>query len=66
MDELGFDTLAGAPGAPREPIAEVQQAEALGLGAAFVSARFNAKEAATRPGAVGAVFDPLAANPAGR
>jgi probable F420-dependent oxidoreductase len=55
MNELGFYTLAGAPRTPRDLIAEVQQAEALGLGAAFVSERFNVKEAATLCGAVGAV-----------
>ena len=55
MNELGFYTLAGAPKSPRDLIAEVQQAEALGLGAAFISERFNVKEAATLSGAVGAV-----------
>jgi probable F420-dependent oxidoreductase len=55
MNELGFYTLAGATRTPRDLIAEVQQAEALGLGAAFISERFNVKEAATLSGAVGAV-----------
>jgi probable F420-dependent oxidoreductase len=55
MNELAFYTLAGAPQSPRELISEVQQAEALGLGAAFISERFNIKEAATLSGAVGAV-----------
>jgi len=55
MNELAFYTLAGAPESPRELISEVQQAEALGLGAAFISERFNIKEAATLSGAVGAV-----------
>ncbi|NNL65694.1 MAG: TIGR03857 family LLM class F420-dependent oxidoreductase [Myxococcales bacterium] len=55
LNELGFYTLAGAPRTPRELIAEVGQAEALGLGAAFISERFNIKEAATLSGAVGAV-----------
>jgi probable F420-dependent oxidoreductase len=55
MNELGFYTLAGAPRTPRDLIAEVQQAEALGLGAAFISERFNIKEAATLSGAVGGV-----------
>jgi probable F420-dependent oxidoreductase len=59
MNELGFYTLAGAPKTPRELIAEVQQGEALGLGAAFVSERFNVKEAATLSGAVGAVSSEL-------
>ena len=55
MNELAFYTLAGAPQTPRELIDEVRQAEALGLGAAFISERFNIKEAATLSGAVGAV-----------
>lgn len=55
MNELGFYTLAGAPRTPRDLIAEVQRAEALGLGSAFISERFNVKEAATLSGAVGAV-----------
>jgi probable F420-dependent oxidoreductase len=55
MNELGFYTLAGAPKTPRDLIAEVQQAEALGIGSCFISERFNVKEAATLSGAVGAV-----------
>ena len=55
MNELAFYTLAGAPKSPRDLVAEVQQGEALGLGAAFISERFNVKEAATLSGAVGAV-----------
>ena len=59
LNELAFYTLAGAPRTPRELIAEVVQAEALGLGAAFVSERFNVKEAATLSGAVGAISDEI-------
>ena len=59
MNELAFYTLAGAPKTPRELIAEVQQGEALGLGSAFISERFNVKEAATLSGAVGAVSTEL-------
>jgi probable F420-dependent oxidoreductase len=55
MNELAFYTLAGAPRTPRDLIAEVQLGEALGFGSAFVSERFNVKEAATLCGAVGAV-----------
>jgi len=55
MNELGFYTLAGQPQSPRELIGEVQAAEALGIGACFISERFNIKEAATLSGAVGAV-----------
>ena len=55
MNELGFYTLAGAPESPRDLIAEVQMAETLGLGACFISERFNIKEIATLSGAVGAI-----------
>jgi probable F420-dependent oxidoreductase len=55
MNELGFYTLAGAPKSPRELIPEVADAEALGIGACFISERFNIKEAATLTGAAGAV-----------
>jgi len=56
---LGFYTLAGAPNSPRDLIGEVQQAEALGLGACFISERFNVKEAATLCGAAAAVSQDL-------
>ncbi len=55
MNELAFYTLAGAPESPRELIDEVVQGESMGLGAAFISERFNVKEAATLSGAAGAV-----------
>lgn len=55
LDNLGFYTLAGAPRSPRDLVAEVADAERLGLGWAFISERFNIKEAATISGAVGAV-----------
>ena len=57
MNELGFYTLAGAPESPRDLIGEVRAAEELGVGSAFISERFNIKEAATISGAVGAVSD---------
>lgn len=59
MNELGFYTLAGAPDSPRDLIQEVHQAEELGIGACFVSERFNIKEAATLSGAVAAVSDTI-------
>ncbi len=59
MNELGFYTLAGAPRTPRDLIAEVRRAEALGLGSAFISERFNIKEAATLSGAAGAVSNEI-------
>jgi len=55
MNELGFYTLPGAPKSPRDLIHEVQSAEDLGIGACFISERFNIKEAVTLSGAVGAV-----------
>ena len=55
LNEIGFYTLAGAPRSPAELIDEVAEAERLGLGSAFISERFNIKEAATLSGAVGAV-----------
>ena len=57
MNELGFYTLPGAPESPKELIDEVRQAEELGIGACFVSERFNIKEAATLSGAVGAISE---------
>jgi len=55
--ELGFYTLAGAPESPRDLIDEVRQAEQMGLGACFISERFNIKEAATLSGAAAAVSE---------
>ena len=57
MNEIGFYTLAGAPSTPRALIDEIADAEAEGIGAAFISERFNIKEALTLSGAVGAVSD---------
>jgi probable F420-dependent oxidoreductase len=59
LSNLGFYTLAGAPRSPRDLIAEVHDAERIGLGWAFISERFNIKEAATLSGAVGAVSSKL-------
>src|SRR3569832_2502914 len=59
MNELGFYTLAGQPKSPAELIDEVRDAEAQGIGAAFISERLNIKEAATICGAVGAVSTKL-------
>jgi probable F420-dependent oxidoreductase len=53
--ELGFYLLAGAPESPRALIKEIHDAEALGIGTAFISERYNIKEAATLSGAAGAV-----------
>ena len=55
LGELGFYTLAGHTDSPRDLVEEVREAEALGLGAAFVSERFNTKDAAALCGAAAAV-----------
>jgi 5,10-methylenetetrahydromethanopterin reductase len=57
LDELGFYTLAGHTTSPRDLVDEVVEAERLGLGTAFISERFNVKDAATLSGAAGAVSD---------
>jgi probable F420-dependent oxidoreductase len=55
LNELGFYTLAGAPRTPVDLLAEVRDAETMGLGTAFISERWNIKEAATLSGAAAAV-----------
>ncbi len=57
--ELGFYTLAGAAETPRVLLDEVRDAEAMGLGACFISERFNVKEAVTLSGAAAAVSDEI-------
>ena len=57
--ELGFYTLAGAPRTPADMLGELAQAEELGLGTAFVSERFNIKEAGALTGAACAVTSSL-------
>ncbi len=59
LGELGFYTLAGHSATPRDLVSEVIDAERLGLGSAFVSERFNTKEAATLCGAAAAVSDSI-------
>ena len=58
-NELGFYTLAGHSASPHDAVLEAQQAEQLGIGSAFISERFNVKDAPTLCGAVGAVTDQL-------
>ena len=53
--ELGCYGLAGHTAAPRDLLDEVRLAEELGLGAVFLSERFNTKDAAVLAGAAGAV-----------
>ena len=54
LNELGFYVLAGAPKSPAELLDEIPAGESLGLGSAFISERFNIKEAVTLSGAVAA------------
>lgn len=54
MNELGYYLLAGAPDTPADLLEETDRGEELGLGAAFISERFNIKEAATLSGAAAA------------
>ena len=56
-DELGFYVLAGQPKSSRDLVDEVRAGEALGFGTAFISERYNKKEAATLSGAAGAVSE---------
>jgi probable F420-dependent oxidoreductase len=55
LEELGFYTLAGQPESSRDLVQEVVEGEAMGLGTAFISERYDKKEAATLSGAAGAV-----------
>lgn len=57
LDELGCYLLAGQPESARDIVTEVRAAEALGLGAAFISERYNKKEAAVLCGAAGAASE---------
>ena len=59
LNELGFYTLAGHSSSPRNLVEEVRRAEQIGLGPAFISERFNLKDAATLSGAVGAVSETI-------
>ncbi|HVC71788.1 MAG TPA: TIGR03857 family LLM class F420-dependent oxidoreductase [Acidimicrobiales bacterium] len=57
LAELGFYALAGHAESSRDLVDEVRLAERLGLGAAFISERFDKKEAAVLSGAAGAVTE---------
>ena len=56
-DELGFYVLAGQPATSRDLLAEVRDGERMGFGTAFISERYNKKEAAALSGAAGAVSE---------
>jgi probable F420-dependent oxidoreductase len=57
LEDLAFYTLAGQPASSRDLLTEVVEGEALGLGTAFISERYDKKEAATLSGAAGAVSE---------
>jgi probable F420-dependent oxidoreductase len=59
LDELAFYTLAGSPESSRDLVLEVVDGERMGLGTAFISERYNRKEAATLSGAAGAVSESI-------
>lgn len=45
--ELGFYALSGHTSTPADMLGEVRAAEALGVGSAWISERFDVKEAAS-------------------
>ncbi len=57
--ELGFYTLAGHTKTPADMLDEVRYAEKLGIGSAWISERFDVKEAAVLAGAAGAVTEDI-------
>ena len=59
LPELGFYGLPGHTDSPRDLLDECRRAEEIGLGACFISERFNVKEAASLTGAACAVTDRL-------
>jgi 5,10-methylenetetrahydromethanopterin reductase len=59
LNELGFYTLAGHSNSPRDLVHEARRAEELGLGSAFISERFNLKDASTLSGAAAAVTETI-------
>ncbi len=59
LNELGFYVLPGHTDSPADAIFEARDGEAIGLGAGFISERFNVKDAGVLSGAVGAVTTQL-------
>lgn len=55
--ELAFYALAGHPESARDILEEVRAGEEMGFGTAFISERYNQKEAASLCGAAAAVTD---------
>ena len=60
IPELGFYALAGHASAPRQMLAQIAEAEELGLGAVFLSERWNVKEAGALSGAAAAASHRIA------
>ena len=58
-EELGFYVLAGQAASTRDALQELRDGEALGFGTAFVSERYDKKEAGALCGAAGAVTERL-------
>ncbi len=59
LNELAFYGMAGAARDPKALLADVRDAERIGLGSVFLSERFNVKEVVTLCGAVGAATTTL-------
>jgi len=59
LPELGFYGLPGHTDSPADLLDECRRAEQVGLGACFISERFNVKEAAALTGAACAVTDTI-------
>ena len=53
--ELGFYTLPGHTRTPRDMFEELRDAEALGMGSAWISERFDVKEVGALAGAASAM-----------
>lgn len=59
LPELAFYALAGQPKTPRDLMEEMRAGEALGLGTAFLSERYNSKEIGALCGAAAASSDSI-------
>ena len=59
LGELGFSGLPGHTESPRDLLAEVRQGEELGLGAVFLSERFDMKDVPTLCGAAAAASETI-------
>jgi probable F420-dependent oxidoreductase len=57
LDEIGCYVLAGNAASSRDLLGEVRLAEDLGIGTAFISERFDKKEAGVLCGAAGAISE---------